>query len=254
MIKIGGSTLGQHDTTLEDLAAFQRDGGRAVVVHGGGNSITTWLNRLNLESHFVQGLRVTDAPAMEVVVAVLAGLINKQLVAGMSLRGVRAIGLCGVDGDLASARIQDPSLGLVGEITRVDTKSLDTLLSAGFLPVVAPIARGCNEDAGALLNINADTMAGELALALSASSLIFLTDVPAVRGAGGESIRRLTDREAGELIKTGVINAGMIPKVQACRRAIQGGGRARIVDGREPGALLRALSGEGGTLFEGGEG
>jgi acetylglutamate kinase len=252
VVKIGGSTLGQHDTTLDDLAALQREGGRAVVVHGGGNSVSAWLKRLDLPSRFVRGLRVTDAAALEVVVAVLAGLVNKQLVADLGARGVPAVGVCGADGGLIAAMVEEPGLGRVGAVRAVDTGLLSALTGAGYLPVIAPIGWTKDDGAGGLLNINADTVAGEIAAALGARALVFLTDVPAVLGADGAPLAALDADEAAALIAGGTITAGMIPKVEACRRATAGGGVARIVDGRVAGALTAALNGSGecgGTLF-----
>jgi len=252
VVKIGGSTLGQHDTTLDDLLAFQRAGGRAVVVHGGGSHITDWLQRLDLPSRFVRGLRVTDAAALEVVVAVLAGLVNKQLVAELARRGVPAVGLSGADGALVAASVEDPELGYVGRVAAIDPGALTAVLGAGYLPVVAPIGLACDQNGAQLLNINADTVAGEIARTLPAATLIFLTDVPAVRDAGGRDLTELDAEAAAALVASGAIAGGMIPKIEACRRATEGGGTARIVDGRAAGALAAALAGRGGTLFRGG--
>ncbi|MFQ6020252.1 MAG: acetylglutamate kinase [Dehalococcoidia bacterium] len=244
--KIGGSTLGRHDTTLEDVVALQRQGLRPVVVHGGGSAISDWLGLHRLPTRFEHGLRVTDAETLRVVVAVLAGLVNKELVAGLQGRGGRAVGLSGADGGLLRARLLDESLGYVGEVTEVDTRPLLDLLDDGFLPVVAPIALCWEGDRprGQLLNVNADTAAGAIARALAARWLVFLTDVSGVRGRDGAVVSHLSPAEAAALDEAGVIDGGMIPKVGACLRASDVGCRSVVVDGRTEHALLAVVQGQ----------
>lgn len=248
--KIGGSTLGAHDTTLLDVVALQRQGLRPVVVHGGGVLISDWLSRHGVETRFERGLRVTDAPTLEVVVAVLAGLINKQLVAALAAAGGRAAGLSGADGGLLRARRADEPLGYVGEVADVDTRPLLDLLEDGFVPVVAPIALEWEEESttGQLLNVNADTAAGAIAAALTARSLVFLTDVPGIRDGSGETLGSLSPGRAEELTESGVIQGGMLPKVEACLRAAGAGCRSVITDGRVEGALLAAIEQGKGTV------
>ncbi|MBI2305525.1 MAG: acetylglutamate kinase [Chloroflexi bacterium] len=248
VVKIGGSTFtpdspeaarrGQLDTSLEDVVALHREGMRPVVVHGGGKDITAWQERLGLSAQFERGLRVTDRGGLEVAVAVLAGLVNKELVAALTALGGRALGLSGADGGLIRGRIKDPALGYVGEIVSVDPTPLSLAWDMGCIPVVAPLGLG----EGTLLNINADTAAGEIALALGAP-LLFLTDVPGVIDDKGEVMGRLTAAEARRLITSGVISQGMIPKVEACLRAAEGGTYAQIVNGGKPHVLIRALEG-----------
>jgi len=182
--KIGGSTLGADDTALEDIVALQHRGLRPVVVHGGGALISDWLKVHNVPTRFERGLRVTDARTLDVVVAVLAGLVNKRLVAALTAAGGRAVGVSGADGGLLKARLLDEKLGYVGEVAEVDMRLLLDLLDAGFVPVVAPIAVQWQGESptGQLLNINADTAAGAVAKALAARWLVFLTDVPGIRG------------------------------------------------------------------------
>jgi acetylglutamate kinase len=244
--KIGGSTLGRHDTTLEDVVALQAEGLRPVVVHGGGGTITDWLSLHRLPTRFERGLRVTDAETLRVVVSVLAGLVNKELVAGLAGRGGRSVGLSGADGGLLRARLLDESLGYVGEVTEVDTKLLLDLLDDGFLPVVAPIALWWEDDRprGQLLNVNADTAAGAIARALSARWLAFLTDVSGVRGRDGAVVPHLSPEEATALGQAGVIDGGMIPKVEACIGASDVGCRSVVVDGRKEHALLSVVRGQ----------
>lgn len=241
VIKIGGSTLGAEDTTLEDVVALQRAGERVVVVHGGGAMITDWLEKMQVPSEFVEGLRSTSAEALDVVVAVLRGVINAQLVGQLGARGGRAIGLCGVDGGLVEAQRYDPRLGYVGQVTGVDGAFLNSLLDADVVPVIAPIGL---ERPSQPLNINADTVAGEVARAIGAAQLVFLTDVDGLLDASGHVLASISATQAEALRAAGTIAGGMIPKVEACFRAVEGGGVAIIANGRAPGTLHRIVSGE----------
>ncbi len=250
VVKIGGSTLGAHDTTLKDVVALQRRGLRPVVVHGGGALISEWLKAHDLPTRFERGLRVTDERTLEVVVAVLAGLVNKRLVAALTAAGGRAVGLSGADGGLLKARLLDEKLGYVGEVSEVDATSLLDLLGDGYVPVVAPIALEWRGEALAeqLLNINADTAAGAVAAALGARWLVFLTDVPGVSGEDGAALAELSPSRAAALTAAGVIEGGMIPKVEACLQAADAGCRSVIADGRRTGALLEAIEERTGTV------
>jgi acetylglutamate kinase len=248
VVKLGGSTLGQHDTSLDDIVALHKEGRRLVVVHGGGATISQWLDRAGVASKFVRGLRATDAAALEIVVAVLAGLVNKQLVAELQARGADAIGLSGADGALLRARRYDPELGFVGEITEVDAASLSSM-AEHVIVVLAPIALegGAVHPEpveGQLLNVNADTAAGDVAVALQAERLVFLTDVPGVKDASGAVQAMLGPKAAKDLIDSGAVAGGMAPKVEAGLRAAAAGVETRIVDGREEGALRRVVAGE----------
>jgi acetylglutamate kinase len=242
VVKIGGSTLGSHDTAIEDVAALHRAGRRLVVVHGGGNAATEWLKVHGVASEFVDGLRVTGPDAIDVVTAVFGGLVNKQIVADLNALGVRAFGLCGVDAGLIQTRQLDPRLGFVGDITSVDGAVLDQLTDAGYLPIVAPLGVW-TEQPTKLMNLNADTVAGEVAAALGAGDLVFLTDVAYVRDGDGSSIEQLDAAEVESLIERGVASGGMIPKLRAGARAAGAGVRCHIVDGREAHALRRVLEG-----------
>lgn len=246
MIKLGGSTLGSHDTSLRDVADARRDGRRIVIVHGGGATISGWLERTGVEAHFVRGLRATDEAALEVVVAVLAGLVNKQLVAELSALGAPAIGLSGADSLILQARRYDPELGLVGMIHRVNPFPIQELLGLGYLPVIAPIAIESDGAKAQLLNTNADTAAGEIAAALHAERLVFLTDVEGVMDAERHVLGHLNAGEASAMIASGVAAGGMIPKLEAAVRAAGAGCATRIVNGRTAGALARVLAGGGG--------
>jgi acetylglutamate kinase len=244
--KIGGSTLGSHDTTLDDIVELRRRGMRPVVVHGGGALISEWLARHNVETRFERGLRVTDEESLKVVVAVLAGVVNKEIVASLTALEVNAIGLSGADGGLLRAQVLDPKLGFVGEIVGVEADGVEALLDAGAVPVIAPIAVQWEGERPTrqLLNVNADTAAGAIAKAIEARWLVFLTDVAGVRSSNGAISRRLSPDDAEDLIGSGVIEGGMIPKVQACLAAAKKGCQTTIVDGRDQHALLRAVEGE----------
>lgn len=234
--------LGAHDTAMQDIAALHHDGRKVIVVHGGGNAATEWLRVHGIASEFVNGLRVTNAEAIDVVTAVFAGLVNKQLVAQLLAQGVKAAGICGADGGSVATRRIDERLGFVGEVTEVDTRLLETLLAADFLPVVSPVAFWA-EEPSQLMNVNADTIAGEVAAAAGAERLIFLTDVPGVKDAAGELVRSLDAAGARRMIEAGVAAGGMVPKLEACVRAAGAGVPASIIDGREPHALRAALDG-----------
>ncbi len=248
--KIGCSTLGAHDTTLESFVALQRRGARPVIVHGGGPLINEWLKAHGVPTRFERGLRVTDARTLEVVVAVLAGLVNKRLVAALTAGGGRAVGLSWADGGLFKARVLDGTLGYVGEVTEVDARFLLDLMEDGLVPVVAPIAVEWRGEAPTkqLLNINADTAAGAVAVALAARWLVFLTDVPGIRGEDGETVTALSSARAGALTEAGVIEGGMIPKVEACLGAAAVGCRSVIADGRKTGSLLESIEDRTGTM------
>jgi acetylglutamate kinase len=238
VVKLGGSALGSYDTTLEDVVTLSHLNITSVLVHGGGNAISGWLKRIGKQPVFVNGLRVTDEETMEVATMVLAGKVNKDLVCDLARHGGKAAGVSGLDGGILRARQKNEQLGLVGEITSVDLSLVKTLVGAGYIPVVAPIAVG--ED-GQPLNVNADTAAAEVAVALRAEKLIFLTDVPGILGPEGELVTELSADRAREFINWGVISGGMVPKAEACLRALGAVKRSHIVDGRAPHALLREL-------------
>lgn len=247
VVKIGGSTLGSHDTTLQDLVALQRQGINAVVVHGGGKIISDWMAKQGVVPKFVRGLRITDEPSLDIVVAVLAGLINKNLVASMVELGARAVGISGADDGMLRADIRDPALGLVGSVVEVNTDPISALLKVGCIPVIAPVALKTTDGectSPTLLNINADTAAGAIASAIGASRLVFLTDVQGVLDTSRRLIPHLTERQARGLIGSNVAAGGMIPKLEACLTALQSGGISHIIDGRKPSALVNAVSDE----------
>ena len=249
VIKMGGSIFDSGDTTVQDLVTLQHQGRSLVVVHGGGNMVTQWLKRQGVETRFVHGERVTDEPALEVATAVLAGVANKEIVSAICLAGGRAVGVSGVDGALIQGRVKDPGLGYVGEVVNVDNTLLGDLLREGFIAVVSPISLNLDGGYGGmtgLLNINGDIVAGEIAAALAAERLIFLTDVPGISDGSGSYLVELTSGEVEALVDSGVASGGMIPKVKACLTAVAASAIARIIDGRQPHALLDEMMGKGG--------
>ncbi len=255
VIKCGGAAIESGGTEHELVGAIAEavaSGIRCVVLHGGGPETTALAGRLGIESRFVAGQRVTDAAMLEAATMTLAGSINKRLVRALCDAGVPAVGLSGVDGSLIRAEITDRTraLGLVGEPSGVNGSLLDLLLSAGYLPVVAPVAFG----EGTILNVNADLAAAAVAGALGAGSLIYVTDVPGIM-VDGAVVERMTPEEATALIDGGIVTGGMIPKVRTALDALRkGAGRVRIVQGRAE-SLRRGLAGEPvGTAIELGDG
>jgi acetylglutamate kinase len=253
VIKLGGSTLGSHDTTLADLVALQEKGVPTVLIHGGANVVTEWLRRMNIPTRFVKGLRVTDAETLKVVVAILAGLVNKELVAAIQALGGRAVGLSGIDGALLGATVKDPEMGYVGDVVEVNPASLKALLDAGFIPVVAPLSYQSppeQGDHGFILNLNGDTAAGQIAASLGAERLIFLTDVAGILDGSKKLVTKLSRQEAKKMLDSGVASGGMIPKIEACMVALPTVRTTRIIDGRVPHALIKEVEGgmEGTTI------
>jgi acetylglutamate kinase len=241
VIKIGGVTLDSVDTTIEDIVTLQQRGIPLVVVHGGGNTVTDWLKRQGIATEFVRGERVTNLSALEVATAVLTGLVNKEIVAGINCLGGRAVGISGVDGALIESRAKNREMGYVGTVEKVNRRVLDTLLQDGFIPVVAPVSLFSVDrpgDAARIINVNGDPVAGELAAAIKTGRLVFMTDTAGVCDASGALIPRISADEVEGLITSGVISGGMIPKVNACLRALTEGAITRIIDGRVPHALV----------------
>ena len=258
LVKFGGHAMGEAETIrsfAEDLVLLNQVGACPVVVHGGGPQIGEMLKKLNIQSEFVNGLRVTDADTVSVVEMVLCGAINKSLVGALQIAGGRAVGLSGKDGNLITARKlgqakgdsnieSNVDLGFVGEPDAIDASVVDALIEAGMTPVIAPVAPSAD---GATYNINADTAAGAIGAALGATRLLMLTDVSGVLNKDGEHIQKLTISQARALIKDGTINGGMIPKVETCIDAVEGGVEgAVILDGRERHAVLVELFTEHG--------
>jgi acetylglutamate kinase len=260
VIKFGGNAMVDpqlFETFARDVVLMKLVGMNPVIVHGGGPQIGELLGRLKIKSEFVDGMRVTDAPTMDVVEMVLGASVNKEIVDCIHRNGGRAVGLTGKDGELLKARkLQLDSageapqdIGLVGEVTSVDTQVLKMLGDSDFIPVIAPIAGGAD---GKTYNINADLVAGKIAEVLHAEKLMLLTNVAGLLDQGGEVLTGLSTQEVDHLIADGVIRGGMLPKIRCAVDAVkQGVTSAHIIDGRVPhAALLEIFTDEGiGTLI-----
>ena len=250
VIKYGGAAMEQTDLK----ASFARDvillrcvGINPVIVHGGGPQIDALMKRLGKEPRFVGGMRVTDEETVEIVEMVLVGRINKEIVGLINLHGGKAVGLSGKDGDLVRARRlghrlpsgETVDIGLVGEVEAINPAPIRLLEQNGFVPVIAPVGVGAG---GETYNINADLVAGHLAAALQAEKLVHLTDVGGIRDQDGARLSTLTKKDAARLMEAGVIEGGMLPKVESSLRALEGGtAKAHIIDGRTPHAILLEL-------------
>ena len=261
VVKYGGNAMISDElrqAVISDIILLHLVGLRVVVVHGGGPEISEMLKKTGKESRFVDGLRYTDEETMDVVQQVLCGRVNKNLVATLNRLGGRALGLCGLDGALFQARLLDERFGLVGEITKVDPTPVNDALDNNYIPVVSTVALGT--DAETSYNINADTAAARIAGELGAESLIAMTDISGIlrdKDDPSTLIPVIHTADALQLIESGVINGGMLPKVTCCIDAIRWGvHRVFIIDGRVPHAILiEMLTNEGiGTMFVAGQG
>ncbi|MDQ2085408.1 acetylglutamate kinase [Herbivorax sp. ANBcel31] len=246
VIKYGGNAMINEElknSVIEDITLLKYIGMNPVVIHGGGPDITNALNKFNIKSEFINGLRVTDKETMETAQMVLVGKTNKEIVSLLNQMGGKAIGLSGIDGKLiecekykTSVKGEEVDLGYVGKIKKINSKLIELVAKDEYIPIVAPIGVGEN---GESYNINADTVAGEIAASLKAEKLMLLTDVEGVKTKDDKIVPALTAKEAHELIDKDVINGGMIPKVLGCIDALEKGvGRTHIVDGRIPHCLL----------------
>lgn len=257
VVKYGGAAMvneSLRSAVAEDLVLMAAVGIRAVLVHGGGPEIDAMLRRVGKEPVFVEGLRYTDEETMEIVQMVLAGKVNKDLVGLLQRAGGKALGLCGLDGGLLAAERRGTSggktdLGLVGEVVEVRAEVLRAAIDGGFIPVVATVAGGLGGDPKSY-NVNADTAAADIAIALGAQKLVLLTDVPGILRDlkdSGTLIKELPRSGIEGLRKDGILSKGMIPKVECCARAVGGGvERAHIIDGRVPHSLLVELFSDAG--------
>ena len=253
--KYGGNAMTDPQlkkSVMQDILLLQLVGVKVILVHGGGPEISAMLKKLSIESHFENGLRVTDDDTMEVVQMVLAGKVNKSLAADLSALGGRAVGLCGIDGGLIKVHQKSEKLGHVGEIDEINTKILDDLLDGGFIPVISSI--GIDDD-GNPYNINADTAAAKIAAALHAESMVVMSNINGVRRDKDDEnslISQMSLADAEELKKSGIIAGGMIPKVDCCTNAVKEGvKKVFIINGEIPHAILiELLTAEGlGTMF-----
>ncbi|MDR2149320.1 MAG: acetylglutamate kinase [Spirochaetaceae bacterium] len=249
IVKYGGNAMINEDVknaVIHDLILMACVGIRTVLVHGGGPEIDAMLKTMGKESRFVQGLRYTDEETMEIVQMVLCGKINKDIVSLIQQSGGRALGICGIDGGLLKAhRLKAPDLGLVGEIEAVDTAVINAILDLGAIPVVSSVALGVSDAEGMILNINADTAAATIAVALHAEKLILMTDVQGILHDLHDpaSLIKVTKRsDLVSLKQNGTVSKGMLPKIDCCIAALDGGvKKTHIIDGRLPHALLIEL-------------
>ncbi|KAF0152174.1 MAG: acetylglutamate kinase [Ignavibacteria bacterium] len=238
VIKYGGAVMTDENLkamVAQDVTLLRKIGIDIVIVHGGGKEITLLAEKLDIKTKFVNGQRYTDEDMRDVVQMVLGGLINKDIVRRINMHGGRAVGVSGIDANLVTVKQLDEELGLVGKVTDVNASFIRNLLSDGYLPVIAPI--GVNAE-GTIYNVNADIAAGQIAASLSATKLVYLTDVDGVK-LNGNLASRLTQEEAQKFIADGSINGGMIPKVESALSALDSGvQKVHIIDGRIEHALL----------------
>ncbi len=260
VVKIGGATFGRHEPTVldigdvEDVVELQRRGKSLIIVHGGGKLITDWLKKQKVPSQFINGERVTDRATLDVAISVLAGLVNKEIVAAINSLGGQAVGISGVDGALVQGEVKNIELGYVGRVVKVNLAPLKALLQSGYIPVVAPLGlhpRDKPDQVPQILNINADVVAGEITAAIGAERLIFLTDVVGICNQQDKLLPQLSPSEAEALMVSGVASGGMIPKIKACLRALSNTSTTCIIDGRQPHSLFRNIEeGSGGTTIQ----
>lgn len=244
VVKLGGNAIEQRkEETLLDVVLLRYVGMLPVLVHGGGPEITAMSERLGIKSEFRAGLRITDAATMDVVKMVLTGKVNPDLVATLNRLGGQSVGLSGEDGPSIIAEVLDPDLGFVGKVVQVNPEPITALIERGYIPVIASVGLGYDGNA---YNINADTVAAEVAVALNAAKLILLTDVPGVLGDDGRVLTELDRAAATSLLASGQVSGGMIPKLEACLRSLDGVQQTHIVDGRVAHSLLLELFTEAG--------
>tara|TARA_Y100001968_G_scaffold331404_1_gene385963 strand:+ start:1234 stop:2133 length:900 start_codon:yes stop_codon:yes gene_type:complete len=243
VIKYGGAAMANANlkkAVFRDIALLTSVGVEIVLIHGGGPEINQWLKKVGIQSQFKDGLRITDPQTMDIVEMVLIGRVNKQIVNGIISCGAKAVGISGIDGGLIEARPWgDGTHGLVGDVARVNPDLLEPLLRKNYVPIISSVASNLE---GRSFNINADTVAGEIAASIGAEKLILLTDTPGIlnnKEDASSLIKQLKLSEARELILKGIVNSGMTPKTECCIRALaQGVAAAHIIDGRIPHALL----------------
>ena len=239
VVKYGGNAMSDLELFAQDVVLMRLVGMNPVVVHGGGPQITDLMKRLGKESTFVDGLRVTDEETVDIVRMALVGKVNREVVGAINRHGPYAIGLSGEDAGLVTVRQRDPRLGFVGDVSQINTLVLDRQIAEEFIPVVATL--GVDED-GQVYNVNADTVAGAIAEALRAEKLVYLTNVPGLYGDLHDKdslISQITAKELAAMLADGSLSEGMVPKIRSCVAALENGvGRAHLLDGRIPHALL----------------
>jgi acetylglutamate kinase len=239
VVKYGGNAMSDLELFAQDVVLMRLVGMNPVVIHGGGPQITDLMARLGKESVFIDGLRVTDAETVDIVRMALVGKVNREVVGAINRHGPYAIGLSGEDASLVTVRQRDPRLGFVGDVSRINTTVLERQIAEEFIPVIATI--GVDEE-GQAYNVNADTVAGAIAEALAAEKLVYLTNVPGLFGDLHDRdslISQISATDLAALLDSGALSEGMVPKIRSCVSALRNGvGRAHLLDGRIPHALL----------------
>ncbi len=254
VVKLGGSIYGTRDSVITDIVDLQQRSQPVIIIHGGASLVTQWLKRQNHISSFFEGERITDEASLEMVTAVLAGLVNKEIVATITGAGGKAIGISGVDGALIQGKIKERSHGYIGVPVKVNPEPIQAILSGGFIPVISPISLHAVErleNERALLNINGDTVAGAIARALKVKRLVFLTDVAGIRDNSGTFLRQASVSQARMLLESGIAHGGMIPKIKACLDATANHVTAcSIINGSTEHCLLNEIAtGSTGTTI-----
>ena len=241
VIKLGGSTLSEMDNNLKEIADLHISGIPVVIVHGGGALISEWMNKLEIKTDFIDGLRVTDENSIQIVTAILGGLVNKTLVASIINKKCKAIGMSGIDDSIFTAEFLDETHGYVGNIVNTNSEFVQLLLNKRYLPVIAPIAINNSMVNPPLLNINGDIAASALAVSLQADKLIFLTDVDGVLDENSKLISTLNTAQSKSLISNGTAKSGMIPKINSCIDAVESNVESFIINGTKYGNLTSII-------------
>lgn len=246
VIKIGGSTIEEWKSSIIFLKSIKDKGIPIIIVHGGGKTVSEWSSKLGIRPEFVKGLRKTDSETLEVACSILAGLINSRLVSNLENLGITAVGLCGVSSKVLVSSPIDDNLGLVGEISKVNPELLIMLLENGYTPVISPLAFNSEAkdfNSEGILNINADFVAAKIAYDLYASKIIYQTDVDGILDHNGRIVPRMTLRQAKDLLNSGVIGGGMIPKLESCISALDRVDHGHIINGYGD-SLLKLFEGQ----------
>ena len=241
VIKLGGSTLSEMDNNLKEIADLHISGIPVVIVHGGGALISEWMNKLEIKTDFIDGLRVTDENSIQIVTSILGGLVSKTLVASIINKNCKAIGLSGIDDNIFTAKFLDLTHGYVGNIINTNSEFVELLLNKEYLPVIAPIAINNELIDPPLLNINGDIAASALAVSLQADKLIFLTDVDGVLDENSKLISTLNTAQSKSLISNGTAKSGMIPKINSCIDAVESNVESFIINGTKYGNLTSII-------------
>tara|TARA_S200000501_G_scaffold4024_1_gene3485 strand:+ start:9781 stop:10566 length:786 start_codon:yes stop_codon:yes gene_type:complete len=235
VVKIGGSTIDDWHKSIGQVNEIISMGNSLVIVHGGGKTVSDWGSKLGIRPEFVKGLRKTDSKTLEVAIAILSGLVNSKLVSFLNKNKINSVGISGLSGNMIEAEISDQDLGLVGEIKNLNTDLVQNLLNNDYVPVISPV--GINQNSkntgDSILNINADYVASEIAKNLKANKLIYQTDVDGIRDGNGRIISKMTLTQAKDLINSGIVVGGMLPKLESCINSMQGVDRSHIINGSD---------------------